>query len=271
MAPKSAFKVQSSTAIVPYMKPFLTSRTPPSMRNPVEAQPFARTRKLVRSTTEPMMVQMGNHFTTRPSTSIVSPLKQIFELEAGVSRSQPITQVAKPDWGRRMCILDPGTYVVPKYDPFSDWRLAVGAQPSRILNSKLAQSESRSNAKLILPATFPSTDTSRATVLSTPSPVAHVVSDTPPPALHLVCDTSSPTKRNLKLQDIQTKVAKQAQQLKEATSRASKATKMLCNNWRHDAKFRHWMKAKRQAEKTVRFLTYELHASRKEVVNSLSM
>lgn len=368
-----------------------------SMRNPVDTQPIARNRKLVKSITEPMMLQMGSRFTTQSSALIVSPLKQIFELDGGVSRSQPIIQTAKPYLGQRMGMLEPATYVVPKYDPFSDWRLAIGVQHSRILNLKpthpvlrsrskklilpatFLSPESNSSAvystpspvahfqvakpdlerrigilepgtylvpksdplsdwrlavgvqpsciltspthsvsrsrskKLILPATLPSPDSNSSAVYSTPSPVPHLISDasssippfvshnpspvahlipdtssvpqlvshTPSPVAHLISDTSSfvphfvsdtpsPKKRHVKLQSIQAKLAKQAQQLKEASFRASSAAKVLRNTWTHGANFRRLMKAKGQAEKTLRFFTDEFQATRKEEVNTLS-
>lgn len=237
--------------------------TAPALRNTIEAQ---RSIAVVQPT-KPMFIPNGletNTISMAQSSTMIWPsaklIPQPLLLEMGTSDPQPSTVVIKQNFGPRTWILERAAFGIPNDDLFGDWRLAAGVQPHRVVDSEPIRAVSRSKVhKLTLPAEFSSADTTTSAICTSPSPVPLLVSTTP-----------SPTKRNVKLQAIQAKIAKQAQRKKETISRVKKAARAFKNTWTHDAKYRRRKKAKKQAEKAVRCSTDSLDAARKEEAEILS-
>lgn len=225
--------------------------------------------------TEP--VKMGSIITSQPSTMITRLVKSVFKPmvqgEDDTSIPLPWRTIAQPTkplstsmmlhltaqgFGPQVWIREPAILEIPMPDLFGDWRLAIGIQPYFALDLKPCGSPTRSRSQdLVLSASFPSADFSVAAGCSTTPPIHYLV-------------PTSPTKRNVKLQAIQAKVAKQVQRQEEAVSRANKAAQLLRDTWTHDAKYRRRINAKRLAEKAVRVCTENLHAIRKEEMDILS-
>ncbi|MCJ1464437.1 hypothetical protein MMC07_003050 [Pseudocyphellaria aurata] len=173
-------------------------------------------------------------------------------------------------------VTQPPTMVARPVQPMSDLRMlqrspradintsAPQSPPSRLPRNPLTWSGHPSfrpvPADRPLPPTIPSALRSpKARICSTPPPRPH--------APHLISDSPSPTKPGVKMIALRAERAKQLQYKQEAMARARNATRILCNpaaSWTRDKHHRHRVRAKHQAEKSIRLASCKLHALRQD-------
>lgn len=237
------------------------------IRNTFKPQPWRTTGQPTKPITQSIVLQMRLDSTAQSSTTLWLSAKPVLEpmlLEMRILDPQPSTLVIEQDfvpWARIWRrIFEPAIFEIPTDDLFSDWRMAIEVQPSRVLDMKLTDYVSRSRSlNFECRAPFPRPHTTTIAFLGTPSTRLHLVSKCP-----------SPTKKNAKLQVVQAKIVEQVKQQREAMSRASKSARVLRDTWRHDKNYRHRQKVKKQAEKLVRSSSYKLHAIRMEEMDLLA-
>lgn len=192
----------------------------------------------------------ANSPTTMPS--LENPDCDAMALKSGIA-TQPSTTVARPM--QPISERSPGAEISAS---------APRSLPSRLPRKCLTWSGHLSFGPVPTdppsPTTFPSARrTPKVPVCSTPPPR--------PRAPHLISDSPSPTKRDVKLIALRAERAKQLQQKQEATARARNVARALCNpaaSWTRDKHRRRRIKAKNQAEKSVRLASCKLRALRQE-------